>query len=264
MEQHPQFEKFSPNDAEYLTDRESSKSALEGEHHIFGESLLFTFAHYRRLTELTNSGHNLKDSLEEYKGLMSRKGQKLRQQIIEMLNTRRGRSKVFTLFKEAVENPRVASLLESNASAESLEQRWKEGQISDELLEAVLSAHTENFKHRSEELERILPWKTAAVRNILLDGARKKIIPVSQKRVNATFKSVTIRIKDALTAELDEQSGSYSSGSSSIFIAEQLPDADTTHTLLHEYIHALSGKTAIKVTYPDLPEEYDLDEAQYV
>ena len=122
------------------------------------------------------------------------------------------------------------------------------GEIPDELFGRLIQLHVENFRRKNEFFQKNLPQYLARATQILKEVTASGSIPISHEKIDSRIKGLNIRLGDALFARLGEYYGTFNIEDDGIVIAQNIPSRMFEHALMHEMLHALSGRTVIART----------------
>ncbi len=124
-----------------------------------------------------------------------------------------------------------------------------------DLYEQMLRIHAENFAAKQKEFEKRLPQLMQDFSQRIRGLIAEKQLPLDETALKRILEETTFRLADALTTRLKERWGEYDVEKGMVSIAGQIPSEEQAHTLGHEMLHTLSGRTIVTLDTEGRPED---------
>lgn len=190
---------------------------------------------------------------EQYEKEIAKELEKIRQGLMEKLQSPRGIRSILNLFDEAFADKMLGQKIESELPAAEADEEvviraakeFVRGGLSDAVLEEILRIHREEFEKKREAFEKMLPDFEARFSSSVDSAIESGYIRVSKEQVRRRMEENKVELVDSLNANLQEEGGDYDLASARIRISSSASQTDWYRFYVHEEIHALSGRTIL-------------------
>ncbi len=119
--------------------------------------------------------------------------------------------------------------------------------IDNDLFQQILESHRDNFRNRSDRLEKILPTYREEYVRYLDEFVDRLGIDVEKERVADRVNTVQVHLIDAMGGVLEPRClGVSKIVLPVVLISNRMREEDSKHTIFHELSHESSGKILMK------------------
>ena len=142
---------------------------------------------------------------------------------------------------------------------------WKNTPIPRSLWTDIIVNHVEHFELAANNFtEELGPPLLKRVRSMIRRASKENLLPIQEQRLRDVFKRTQVILADSLYPGIESIGGFYNNGEECIGLSSTLFEKGNYNkelveeVVIHEYLHALEGQSAITYTDGRIFSDYDL------
>ncbi len=250
------YEKVPPRGEDWKIRRESERKEpdRQSEQSIFGERLVKAWALAKDAQKMIGTDANELTSYwkhewemvhQDMKKLATNNTSEFWILVADYLDTVDDRKS----FREQINLPVDPKHLDQNFNGSAvlsieLIRNLEKGEVTmpvDHLV-AMLELHANQVREKTERRTPMILKRVQEARRMITEAATNGKLPISEDLIDERCDNLTVVVMDGMGADLGEEWGDYSNALNQIRISFNVPYANEKDTVIHEVVHAVSGK----------------------